>query len=390
MHNKQNIFCMKIALAVIAAAIMHKGAMAQGVQPETPPELRDFRLDAKPKEPPAPNAEPKEAVQVPIVPANGEAKQSEEFIREAQDASVPQVPKSLPKVERRAKRAIAASKREIPPPKANVPSKAEDPSFGTEATESAPIAKEPATVPADIATPKAEANASGAFPWWIAALFLALAALIGFFIWRRPAARASEEAKADWQEADAPGPKSIASSEETAPVPRIKKPKSSNISRLEGGFVPQNAQLSLANLTISGRLSLKNISNGPLRDISVRTTMISAHEGQNEIIRQFHADHSYGHRETIGDMKAGEEIALSIEIQQPRRELSEFDWQERRFMAPIVLINLSGKGPDGKETCQLSCLIGRESAPATQRMKPFHTDRGPRRFEGLAFHPVAI
>jgi hypothetical protein len=135
---------------------------------------------------------------------------------------------------------------------------------------------------------------------------------------------------------------------------------------------------------------LHNVGKAQLRDLKVRTTMISACEGQNALISAFHADESRGHAESIGDARAGEEIALSLEIQQPRVELNEFDWRERRFMAPIVLIHLSGRGPQGIEHCELSCLIGRESDAETQRMKPFHTDRGPRRFEGLGYRAVSV
>jgi hypothetical protein len=161
-------------------------------------------------------------------------------------------------------------------------------------------------------------------------------------------------------------------------------------SRLDAAFVPEHAQLSIANLIIAGRLSIHNTGTGPLRDLKIRTTMISASEGQSTAIRQFHEDESRGHMENIGTAKAGEEIALTLEIQQPRAELQAFDWRERQFLAPIVLIHLSGKGPKGIENYPLTCLIGREGSPTSERMKPFHIDRGPRRFDRLGFRSIMV
>ena len=84
----------------------------------------------------------------------------------------------------------------------------------------------------------------------------------------------------------------------------------------------------------------------------------------------------------------GEEINLTLEMQVPRDALQAFDWRERRFVAPIVLINVASD--DGATTpCRISCVVGQEGAPGAARLQPIPIDRGPKLFAALQFRPIA-
>jgi hypothetical protein len=377
-------------LALTPAAPLATVAAAQEASTAPPPELRDFRLDPKPAEkpaeapvgPPSDTPPPSKATQPPTPPPAPTPAPREEKPRAEQPrpTSAPEKKQAAEPVKKEAEKAEADEAK---------PAEIEQ----AEPTQPLTPSSEPSTTE-EAAPPTTNVEAPPAPQSFTPNLWTALAALgllalllaAGLFWFRRKKVAAiDDDGELAFEEA-APVPTEeivLAAEPVAAPEPVL-------TSGLQADFTPQQAQLSLANLTISGKLSLRNTGTAPLRDLKVRTTMISASENQRSLIQQFHESESYGHAEPIGDARAGEEIALSLEIQQPRVELSEFDWRERRFMAPIVLIHLSGRGPKGLEHCELSCLIGRETAPEAERMKPFHTDRGPRRFDGLGVRLVRI
>jgi hypothetical protein len=384
MLSKSKTACLTLGLPLLAVSALPLAA--QEAPAPTPPELRDFRLDPKPAEKPPEQptvAEPPVAQPAPVV--------------------VPPQPKVEPRAATPKPRAEPAPAKTVPsettirdekkaePPKAAPELKVEP--LPTEAvTPSNSTPSEPKATP-DVTAQLAAPSLPFAFaPWMGWSALATLAALLSgwLFLRRRRVSQAADDVdmvQVDYQ--PAPTDPQIDAGD-PAPLRAAIDPKATRTPWLHADFTPEQAQLTLANFTISGRLALHNVGKAQLRDVKVRTTMISACEGQNALISEFHADEGRGHTESIGDARAGEEIALSLEIQQPRVELNEFDWRERRFMAPIVLIHLSGRGPQGLEHAELSCLIGRESDAETQRMKPFHTDRGPRRFEGLGYRAVSV
>ena len=116
--------------------------------------------------------------------------------------------------------------------------------------------------------------------------------------------------------------------------------------------------------------------------------MISAQDGQREAVAAFHSDRGAGSIQPFGDLAAGERIDATIEIRLPRTELSSFRWTEREFVAPIVLIHLSGSADGEPVEIQITQLIGREGTGQSDRMQPLPIDRGPKRFSGIAARPV--
>jgi hypothetical protein len=369
-------------LRILLGVALIAASLPLAAQETTSPELRDFRLDPKPEAKPvetplapAPKIEPVPAPKVEGTPPPVNTPTV------TVKAPAPSAPQALPK----AAPPVAQKIRDEAGPEPEI--KAEALPKPDETVAQTPVVEAPQPETADRAEPAPVVNpTSPVLPMWIILLgsgtVATLAAL--WLLRRRKAIVASDDAFEERFVAADPAP--VEGDDTTATV-QTAQPVPSPC-RIEAVFTPESAHLSIGNLTISGRLALRNSSDETLRDVTVRTSMISACDGQRETIRLFHADSSRGHVEKIGDAQAGEEIALALEIQQPRVELNEFDWRQRRFLAPIVLINLSGNGPGGIETCELSCLIGREATPQAQRLKPFHTDRGPQRFKGLAQHLV--
>jgi hypothetical protein len=399
MHNLSSALMRKlkssIHVSVIGIAMamgVSVAVMAQETETTNPPELREFRLDPKPAEKPAdpePAGPPAFETAPKVTPAPVSAPTPMPAPAPVNTEPKPAVPTAVSASPALTKPAIQKEAAGNAPPQPSAGNLTDDNPFPLP-LDSVQAPETGGDVASTDAVEAAKVDSNGNWQdywarlplWALIGMGIAPVLLIGLWLYRRrrQAAPYAQEFGDDGVLVPSLG------DQETPNFPP--KPVEPPQPRLLASFVAESAQLSIANLTIVGRLTLHNTSNGPLRALTVRTTMISASDGQREIIQQFHDDTGIGHAEVIGDVRAGEEISLALEIQQPRFEMNEFDWRERRFLAPIVLINLSGRGPQGLETCKLSCLIGRDATAETQRMKPFHTDRGPQRFEGLALHLV--
>lgn len=384
-----------IAATAMAWALANAAA-AQDVGTQTTPEVRDFRLDPQP----AP-AEPKSEAPVAVPPpdaaapspapsAAAEPTAPRQSAVRARQAEAPTNRRNVPISSGGAEKAATAEGNQAPPSDADAVQPAADAAASTAA----------ATPPASEPTPAQTGGWSAArivdyWPWLAGALALLIA--LAYWLRReRRSAKADDHLIADFGGAESNRPE-IAPQ---APQPQPAKPVTTDAPKppvrpqtapaLSAQFTPETANLSLANLTIAGKLVVRNDGNSPIAQLAIRTAMISAMDGQQDRIAQFHADPTRGHSETIGGAAAGEEIALAIEIQMPRSELNIFDWRERQFLAPIVLANISGVDSEKQAVeCRLSCLVGREAQPPLPRMKPFHIDRGPRRFDNLGFRPVS-
>jgi hypothetical protein len=160
------------------------------------------------------------------------------------------------------------------------------------------------------------------------------------------------------------------------------------VSNLAARFDPDNARLSVANLTVKGHLHLRYDGEAPLESLIMRTRVMSACDGQKALIDAFHSDPAAGQIESLGRVMPGEQIDLTLEMQVPRDALQAFDWRERRFVAPIVLINIAADN-GAVAPCSISCVVGQEGAPGAARLQPIPIDRGPKLFGALQFRPIA-
>ena len=328
--------------------------VAQDTLPDKNGDLSGFRLDTPP---PKEKAEPPPKVEAPVVKpvvksAPPPAKPVQRTSPQTQPSTAPQ--QNAPTAETLAP-ASAPRFTDVPPP--------------TDVIESG--AAEPAT------NVEASPTADYFHYWpWLAALLVGVLGFVFFGIWKRRRAPvyAAEPAVA----------------RPRAPVPppdTVSEPVGAT-SNLTARFDPDNARLSVANLTVRGHLHLHYDGAAPLESLQMRTRVMSACDGQKAIIDAFHSDPAAGQIESLGRIMPGEALDLTLEMQVPREALQAFDWRERRFVAPIVLINIAAD--DGAITpCRVSCVVGQEGAPGAARLQPIPIDRGPKLFGALQFRPIA-
>jgi hypothetical protein len=383
----------------LLATCYNVGVAAQDAVPETQGELKDFRLDTPtPKEktaepaPPPISETPKPKVEAPI-PVQ-QPKGQERTV--SKPAAAPEAKTAVPKATSLTDPKPDDAAVDLAPPIAETVTKTPDGLVDAD-----PVAKaEPAVAAANF-------NAAQYWPLGLGLLGLLLV-LGGFVVWRkkRPASQYDDvvdevTASADLIDdgndshveeiaplADLPAAAS------TAPAPVVAAlaeptPVKTTVRRvLSASFEPAEARLSLTNLTVTGCLRMRYESPDPLETLQMRSQVISACEGQQAMIDAFHADSSAGQVDSLGPVQPGEEIVLTLELQVPREGLQAFDWRERRFIAPILLLNI---GSDNSEIAPviINCLVGQQGNPASNKMRPLAIDRGPRLYGDLRFQPLA-
>ena len=355
-------------IAVVQTALFAQDAQSpHNIGNSTPPELRDFRLDApSPRPLPEPSQTQPAAVE--------------------QDANVPQ-PKMDPPAAERATAARQPARAVTPKPEVSAPPPSEanaaQPGFSADGiiapTPGVVSAPEPVQPPARASVPSISSNEVSWYVFLIAAVSLAMIGLAFAYFRRRK--RTAEPGQAHDIHQPSP-PVRLAQPKQTTLVSDVLAPV------MNGEFSPEFAQLSIASLTITGRLKISNKGTLPIDGLILRSHMISAQEGQAETIEAFYAAKPAGSIEPLGGLQIGETMDVVIEIRLPRAELPTFRWSEREFIAPIILIHVSGQSEGQKCELRLSHLIGRAGADERSRMKPLATDRGPKRFAGVCARPV--
>ncbi len=352
-------------IAVVPTTLSAQDAQSsQEIGSSTPPELRDFRLDTPP---PRPAPEPNQTQPSAAEP----------------EASVPQTKMDPPAAERARTPARALT----PNPEVSVPpppeKNAAQPGFSAEGiidpTTDLVSTPQPVQPPARASVPSTSSNGVSWYLLLITAVSLALISLAFTYFRRRK--RTAEPGQA--HDIHQPSP----------PV-RLAQPKQTTLASdvlapvMNGEFSPEFAQLSIASLAITGRLKISNKGTLPIDGLILRSHMISAQEGQAETIEAFYAAKPAGSIEPLGGLQIGETMDVVIEIRLPRAELPTFRWSEREFVAPIILIHVSGQSVGQECELRLSHLIGRAGVDERSRMKPLATDRGPKRFAGVCARPV--
>ena len=343
----------RLIYALALAGLFCGGIVAaQDTLPDKNGDLSGFRLDSPP--PKEKVAEPAPKVEPPVVQPVGKI------------ATPPTKPVQRPVTKTRPADVSAPT-----PPPADSPLPTATPGF-TDIPPPVAVAENETTK----APPNEVASSVPAYIqyWpWLAAFVAAVMGLTLFGLWRRNRAPVFVEA-----------PTVVKAH---APIPPAAKPvvESSN---LTARFDPADARLSVANLTVKGRLHLRYDGEAPLETLQLRTRVMSACDGQMALIDAFHSDPAAGQIEALGRVMPGEEIDLTLEMQVPRDALQAFDWRARRFIAPIVLINIASDHGT-VAPCRISCVVGQEGAPGAARLQPIPIDRGPKLFGALQFRPIA-
>ncbi len=425
----QHIAGLKIVFAALLSA--NAAAYAQDVVPQTPPELRDFKLDPeKPK--PEPKPLPQDAPQTAPVnattrPSQPEPERPQPVTQRPTPRPVITVPDVTPTVPRgtaaspaqeRAAAATSANtapKRPVITPPINAiespqqevgtlpPATAPEPELQTDPSVTPPTGSTPTTE-----TSAVSANSPSQFPyWWIAIAAAAITSVIILFLRRRK----NEAYKTELHEAEnvaeepeyvAPNniaaPASPVATQTIVPLPlpipapitvapkRIDKRPDLDIS-----FIPEKATLSLAKLTIKGQIRIINNGNAEAKSMQLRAAIISANVHQEQQIEAFH-NHSQTPGDEIGAATIGERIAMDIDLIIPLSELSSFPLGDKQLFAPIVVAHVDyawGNGTAHKrDIAKISCLVGREAMPPKPKMAPLRLDLGPRSFTPLGQRPI--
>lgn len=363
----------------------------QDVGTGTPPELRGFRLDQpqprpEPEQAP-PQPTPTQIEPTPTLPAAGAPAPRATRTLDATEVAPSSLGRS--RAEEHQKSADGASaKRETLPAL---------PPAGTEidaVSEAAVVASNAASTAAQTpASPSATQTLDGDWLIWGGGAAALLAMLIAAFfaLRRRRSGKPENEDLVLARQIPAlqPSPPTRLDEAKSAePLEPGSSPPPSGASILSVAFAPTAAQLSIASLTITGKLTVENHGNATATNLALRSQMISAQDGQREAIETFHSNLGDGEIQSLGEMAAGERIDAIIEIRLPRTELQAFRWTGREFVAPIVLINVSGQMGTRAVEAQLSQLIGRQGEESSPRMKPLAIDRGPKRYSGVSARPV--
>ncbi len=357
-------------VAMVTLWMAGDAAFGQEALPETPPELRDFRLDperAAPQQPqPEQPAERAAATPPPVVPTIPE--------REPAQARPQPTPQRAEQPPTTTETATVATE-----PEPVVPTPEESSDFPEAATAEA----EPAAKPLPTFMPY----------WQIAGGLGLLVLLLIAGWWFRRRRKSEQHDHAVYQEPVA-RPQPV----ETVPtfLPMIsaaapeyrKKPKNPNITL---DFIPEKAILSVSMLTVKGQLRLVNHGDASAHAMELRVGLVSASAAQDQDIQAFHATSNNVKPEPLGDAAPGERIGMAIELSVPLADMGSFAVGDRQLLVPIMVANLSyhGANADGVEVARIACMIGREADPPAPKMGPLRLDRGPRSFANLGQRPLS-
>lgn len=401
------------ALAIITLLPAGQAALAsaQDIAPDTPPELRDFKL-APDKQKPAPGPLPEldPVIDLPAVNPPPAVRRAE-------------APSAEPKPDVAAK-PVAATKREQVEATAAKPANA----VGSETAKAAGAASDagdvtggsvpnaaqvgpvvadplPSAAPIvegeEVATP-APANISPTWIWILAGL-AGLAGLIvlaaAALLYRRRNRQSLLLEDTGLAAVPDAAPHELVMEPEPAPPPFAAAPRRlfpSNSSKrplLEISFVPAKASISLANLSIKGQLRVINSGDGDADNLRLNAAIITASDRQNEMISAYFSGTAEPGNE-LGAVKIGERIALDLDLVIPISELQTFGFGEQKLLVPIILSRISyhwgnaDSDDRGSDEAQFSCIIGRESTPPKPKMGALRLDLGPRSFAPLGQRPV--
>jgi outer membrane biosynthesis protein TonB len=371
-----------LAWMLSGSAVAH----AQDAVPETPPELRDFRLD-QPRPEAQPQTEP--TTQPPQQPVPPPA---------VRTAPEPEQAAPITQATQQAPRSAASQS-----PRNNTPATETEAAPNPAVDDTKPVS--PEATPVDPKIDAAVAPTASAEPapssWNLNLLFGVAAgvlAILGFAVvaLRRRRLHTSDVEGYGIAEAavpqmpstdpvDTPKPAPSPASP-PAKLPALAEAKSADVSIT---FIPEKATISFTNLTVQGQLQIANESKVLAKDMQLRAVLLSASSQQQLAIDTFFSDPTQIAPNALGEAKPGERLGLSLELSVPLSEMQTFPLGDQRLLVPILVASLSYAG-DNDETsaAHLACMIGREAQPPKPKMGPLRLDKGPRSFAPLGQRPV--
>jgi len=360
---------LSMAAAVFAVFSTAGSAQSQEAIPDTPPELRDFRLDperAVPKAQPEPVTERPVVTPPPVVSTTPER--------------APVAPRTTER--RPVDEIIPVTPQESALPEAVPPETLAGVSEPEEVNSSPPLS----ALPDDRQPPEPAANANSFTAIGIAIGLLGILLLAWYWFRRRRSTdqvgktRSIQRATPPEPDQNVPPPK---------PVPPIAVQTKANKHAIALDFMPEKATVSFNTLTVRGQLRIINESGAPALGMELRAGLISASAGHLQAIEAFHASAAVK-AQSLGDARASDRIAMAIELSVPLGDMESFNVGEQKLLVPIMVASLSYRGgdPSKTETVHYACMIGREANPPVPKMGPLRLDLGPRSFSPLGQRPI--
>lgn len=352
-------------LTAVALSLCLVGALpvlAQDAGTDTPPELRDFRLDAPP---PAPTPEPvvpapaplQEPTDTPPLDAAPPARSTQQRVNQTSRQPVQNAPVDEPSAE----------------PMVEASPVIQTPPTGTTESPAAPL-------PADAPPEPSAATVFSAAQLGIAALLLLIILSVGLLLWRRRSQRprAPDVIKARPNPAPRVTPPALGP---VGPPP----PAAPAPSQITMAFVPRNASVSVKSLMMKGELQITNKGSYSTDHLSLRAGLVSASKDQKNAIDHFFAQPQDMSSSPIISVKPGEQIGLNLELSIALDEMQTFMVDGKSLLVPILVASLSDTRG---EVARITCMVGREASPPQPKMGPLRLDQGPRSFDRLGQRPL--
>lgn len=340
------------------------GLFAQDALPETPPELRDFRLDPEPQ----PRAE---TVTEPVAVAP------------------PPVARTVPTIPQRGTEPPRQRTQSTPAPAEALPAPPEAAAVTTETSPTVVPSDAPRTdnVKTPTVAPQADPTATS-IPIWPIIAGLGLFALLLWGAWhflRHPKVANFDDPPAVKPVSRQPPANSVNTEPARQPTGAVTSTSTPEVSRLVLDFVPEKAMVSFSALTVKGQMSLMNQSTIAATSVELSAGLMSASNNQNHKIQEFYKASTTRKGQPVGDVKPGERIGMTIELSIPLTEMESFTVGDQKLLVPIMVASLRYfiDGEENSRTTEIACMIGREANPPTSKMAPLRLDLGPRSFAPL-------
>jgi hypothetical protein len=371
---------MLTALALMSGSVVS----AQDAVPETPPELRDFRLDQ-----PSPQPDSSPSTTQPVVPPPA-----------VRTVAEPAPERTAPAPQRTA----PAPRRETAqtPPADQAPAEIEtssNPILSPQTSNAPPLPTAPASqaTEADPVQPAQSDQVADQGSWiWpgIVGGLIALA-LLAFLVWRRrqntaPVLAGAAVSVPDKEVTPEPiNPPPPVAATRPSPPPTLPQQPPRVLSDVSVQFVPEKATISFTSLTVKGQLQIANDGKALAHEMQLRAVLLSASNQQQQAIDSFFANPAQVEPTALGDARPGERLGLALELSVPLSEMQSFPLGEQRLLVPILIATLSYSDDKGvAHDARLACMIGHEAQPPQPKMGPLRLDKGPRSFAPLGQRPV--
>jgi hypothetical protein len=260
----------------------------------------------------------------------------------------------------------------------------------------------PSPVTSPVSDPIASPESGLISKWpWLLALLTAAGAALWYFRRNRPGgfalAGAGGDASAfDLRPQPAPPRPTPRAGPAPAPAPRgpvpeaAPKPATAPVGIvstrlrpwLEVEFAPAAAIVDNEKGAIQFEVTIYNSGSAPARDVLVEAAMFNAGPDQDQVIGQFFARPSgQGEGVTIPPLQR---LSFRSLVSLPRDQLRIFEVEKRSLFVPLVGFNAVYRWSNGQGQTSASFLVGRNTNG--EKMGPFRVDQGPKTFRGLAAH----